>query len=81
MKLIPCQKCRARFIGPETASHPRGAPVLFGYWSGGQQLVVRCFRCGDSFKMTAGQFNQLPSLTERELKGVGQGAPGVVGSA
>lgn len=72
MKVIPCPKCGREAIGPKRPEFPDGAPVVFGRWSGGgDQIVVKCFRCTGSFKLDVLQFNRLPEASADELKSMG----------
>lgn len=52
--------------------------MIFGYWSSGDGAAAfKCFRCGSAFKMTAVQFNGLPSLTAAEERDLGLAPPPV----
>ena len=72
MKLVTCTNCGQRLIGPKTEKHPNGAPVIFGrFTGGGGPVIVKCHRCTNSMKLTAGAFNRLPELTPLQVKELG----------
>lgn len=68
MKEIPCpsSRCRGRAAsGPESPAFPKGAPIRFGRFTGGQRpIIVKCHRCGTSFKLDALAFNGLPDAVD-----------------
>lgn len=75
MKLVSCSNCGARKIGPKSAAHPNGIPVVFGKWTGRSgPIIVKCHRCTNAMKLTAVDFNRLPVVTAEELKDLGLSA-------
>lgn len=69
MKLIPCPRCRQTAIGQPTSAFPAGAPVMMGRFTavGNNSIVVKCYRCKQSFKLDALTFHGLPPATSEQL--------------
>lgn len=72
MKLIKCSHCGADKIGPKTEKWPNGSPVAFAKWTGqAYPLILKCGRCTNAIRISAVQFNGLPSLTDHEKDALG----------
>jgi hypothetical protein len=66
MKEVPCKRCGRAALGPPTQANPGGEPIRFGRFTGGARpIILKCFRCGDSFKLDALAFNALPNVVEK----------------
>lgn len=62
MRLIPCRsdKCNGRpAMLPPSKEHPEGEPYIAGRYL----QRVRCARCKQTTKLSAGDFARLPTLT------------------
>lgn len=72
MKLIPCPTCKREALGPPSPKMPEGEPVAFGRFTGGESpIMVKCFRCGGSFRLGALDFNALPEAEPDRLRAIG----------
>jgi hypothetical protein len=64
VKEIPCKKCKRPALGPPSAKDPKGETIRFGRFTGRGMIVLKCFRCGSSFKLDELTFNGLPNAVD-----------------